>query len=682
MILSPNRKPLVIALALLLLHAGLIAQEQVDVERSGNKVILDGTVYYIHVVKPGQTLYAISRAYHISQKEIAVENPGVISGLRVGQALKIPVEPAMEAEIDTSQLEESELEGRVHEVQPGETLYRIARNYGVEEEALLQANQGLDIENLQPGQRLLIPGPADVVQQPVYNEEGFAYHRVKRRETLYSIARYYGVAVEEIREANPELGWGGPKTGQRIRIPLPQVIDHPETSFDSVMTDFDGTSESEEPLEDYNYEELSFEHYDPFHTYKIAFFIPFDFQEPEPLDSLLKDVNSIARRNRIIERYRMEQTIPQAVSFLEFFQGSLMAIDSLRQTGMQLDLRFYDTRRSMDHTLSIILDDDLEDFDLFIGPFYPFNLEIVAAFAEKHRIPVITPFYNEMNLVRSNPFLFQPSPSLEREYREAAKIIASKHMYNIVYVREEDSLDIEKHNYFKELIFDGFDDYRPSEPVTFKEIVQKLEHTDEIIHSLSKDKKNLVVVPTRNEALASRVVSSLYFQLKDYDIEIIGTPFWTEFSSIDFRYFHELNLIFYSSFWVDYLDPGIDRFMTSYRNFFYNEPLETSRKGLNYGIIGYDMTFYFINALRLYGSRFILSMDRYEPRMIQEPFKFRRVSSAGGYENEQIAFYQFSPDMSIHRIEVPELPERSFFFRPIEDLRRRRFLFRERNLDE
>ncbi len=71
----------------------------------------------------------------------------------------------------------------------------------------------------------------------------------------------------------------------------------------------------------------------------------------------------------------------------------------------------------------------------------------MSAFARKHRIPLVTPFYNELDLVRNNPYLFQLSPSLERGYREMAKLVASKHMYNIVYVREEDSLDMEKHEY-------------------------------------------------------------------------------------------------------------------------------------------------------------------------------------------------------------------------------------------
>ena len=107
MISYPNRKLVAFFLGLFLLQGFLEAQDPVTVERTNNKVILEGTVYYIHTVKPGETLYAISRAYNISQKAIAIENPGVISGIRIGQALKIPVNSEPLEEIDTSELVES-----------------------------------------------------------------------------------------------------------------------------------------------------------------------------------------------------------------------------------------------------------------------------------------------------------------------------------------------------------------------------------------------------------------------------------------------------------------------------------------------------------------------------------------------------------------------------------------------
>ncbi|NQU80994.1 MAG: LysM peptidoglycan-binding domain-containing protein, partial [Bacteroidetes bacterium] len=63
----------------LVLFAGTgIAQEKaVHVERSTDKILLEGKPYYIHVVKKGQTLYSISKVYNVSQKEISRENPTV-----------------------------------------------------------------------------------------------------------------------------------------------------------------------------------------------------------------------------------------------------------------------------------------------------------------------------------------------------------------------------------------------------------------------------------------------------------------------------------------------------------------------------------------------------------------------------------------------------------------------------
>lgn len=665
-------------LALFLLQASLEAQEAVTVERTNNKVILEGTVYYVHVVKPGETLYAISRAYNISQKEIAIENPGVISGIQIGQSLKIPVDPKLQDEVDTSERQEPKETGKYHTVLPGETLYGISRTYDLREEDIEQANQGLSASSLQPGQRLRIPERDLSEEEHAYNEEGLVYHKVKRKETLYSIAGYYNVSIEEIRAVNPELGWGGPKTGQTLRIPAPQLSDQPEEVDEYSLEDESIFGDPEDLAEEYDYDELDLRHENIRRTYRIAFFIPFDFREMEPLDSLIKDIESVSRRNRIIERYMMEEKIPQSVNFLEYFQGSLLAIDSMRQAGMKLEVHYFDTRRSLSRTRSILEEGDLEDFDLFMGPFYPFNLELVSDFALEHRIPVVTPFYDELDLIRRNPYLFQLSPSLESEYREAARLIASKHMYNIVYVRHEDSLDVEKHDYFKQLIFDGFDDYHPSDPVVFKEVVQELDRTEELIQSLSPDKKNLVVVPTADEALASSVVSSLFYQLNRFDIEIIGAPYWTEFSSIDFRYYHQLQLIFYNSFWVNYHDPLIEEFMSKYRKHFYNEPGINTKKGINYGILGHDMTLYFLNALKIYGPRFILSLDQYQPGLVQGPFTFNRVSMGGGYENTSISFYRFLPDMTIHKFEVPPLPEKNYFFQPAEDRMKRRYLYKDR----
>ena len=74
----------------------VLAQEGVDyqVHRSEDKIILEGKIYYIHLVGEKETLYGISRAYNVTEKVIASENPDVFAGLRIGMVLKIPADPA------------------------------------------------------------------------------------------------------------------------------------------------------------------------------------------------------------------------------------------------------------------------------------------------------------------------------------------------------------------------------------------------------------------------------------------------------------------------------------------------------------------------------------------------------------------------------------------------------------
>ena len=71
-------------------------QAQVAVERSTNIIRIGSKEYYMHQVKQGQTLWAISQAYNVSIEEIEMLNPEVKEGLKVGHVLGIPVRPPQE----------------------------------------------------------------------------------------------------------------------------------------------------------------------------------------------------------------------------------------------------------------------------------------------------------------------------------------------------------------------------------------------------------------------------------------------------------------------------------------------------------------------------------------------------------------------------------------------------------
>lgn len=85
----------------------------------------------------------------------------------------------------------------IHVVQRGENLYTIALQYGLTIDTLARLNGIANPNNLQVGQRLLVPAGNDLVGVPQPQ-----MHTVKPGETLRSIADLYGRSVEDLAAQN------------------------------------------------------------------------------------------------------------------------------------------------------------------------------------------------------------------------------------------------------------------------------------------------------------------------------------------------------------------------------------------------------------------------------------------------------------------------------------------------
>jgi murein DD-endopeptidase MepM/ murein hydrolase activator NlpD len=104
----------------------------------------------------------------------------------------------------------------VHIVQRGETIYSIARSYGVDNEELMRFNSITDASKLQIGQRVRIPDAAVSSSVPA---SGVIEYRVVRGDTLYSIARRYEIALQSLRTFNGLENNYVLKEGDTLRIP-------------------------------------------------------------------------------------------------------------------------------------------------------------------------------------------------------------------------------------------------------------------------------------------------------------------------------------------------------------------------------------------------------------------------------------------------------------------------------
>jgi LysM repeat protein len=127
-------------------------------------------------------------------------------------------DPETEEETEPEETEPESLQpGGTYVVQAGDTLFRIAQRYGITVEALARANNITNINRLDIGTVLTIPGPGDVPPAPEPGEEQI--HVVQAGETLFRIALRYGVTVEELASYNDIADPARIDVGQQIRIP-------------------------------------------------------------------------------------------------------------------------------------------------------------------------------------------------------------------------------------------------------------------------------------------------------------------------------------------------------------------------------------------------------------------------------------------------------------------------------
>lgn len=649
----------------LILGSILSVSSQVPVTTSQNKVVIEGKVYFLHVVKPGQTLYSISRAYLVPEADVIRENPGSDAGLQIGQVLKIPVSDVKEI-LPAETTVTPEGENLSHTVSAGETVFSIAKKYGLTIEDVEKSNPSIVNNQISVGQVLLIPRKKTTVQTI-----DFITHKVRRKETIYGIARMHSISEETLKEYNPELDRKLPRPGQTLRIPVihkqeqAAIIIPVQEKLDTIIPGFKVLAyDTLKIAGNYSYYLDSLPEIDR-RSLNIAYLLPFSYKPfvPAPPD-VEKPKDKDNRTNPVPEENPNDQMLSSR-NFLEFLEGSLLAIDSLKNVGVDVNVYIYDTHKSPEITRAIINSSDFRKMDLIIGPFYSYNVEIVSEYAKRNHIPLISPLSGDDNLVASNPFMFQLNPGYKAEFDRMADYVSRFHDKNIVLLHGADSSQLQQYAFLKNEMSIRLASATSPDTQRVTELVYDYNKKENLIHELqkvlSRDKENLLVIPETSEAFVTTVVTQLYFQLKNYRIEVVGMPHWNAFQNIDFIYFHKLALTFFTPYYFSYDSANIKHFLKDYRNTYYSEPVTLTKKGGVYAFLGYDISFNFIKLMDKYDKKFILHLNDPVSHELMNDFHFVPLGAEGGFENRSLVLVKFFENLDImaepYEIAVPAEPD-------------------------
>lgn len=178
--------------------------------------------YVKHVVAKGETISKIAQKYNIKPAAIYDLNPDAKNGIKFKEILLVPNTIDKKTTSITSSTVSKQKE---HLVMAQETLYGIAKQYGVKVADLYAINPSLEKKGLRVGNNINVPisESNDLIEVNIEQKQIFKTEikEVLPKETLYGIAKEYGVSVADIEKLNLELVNQTLKIGQKIVIPTP-----------------------------------------------------------------------------------------------------------------------------------------------------------------------------------------------------------------------------------------------------------------------------------------------------------------------------------------------------------------------------------------------------------------------------------------------------------------------------
>lgn len=638
-------------------------QLKIPVSQKQDSIGIKEKVSYYRASK-NETLKKIAGYFSLDESDLLECNPNLLHGiLPVNQIVRIPDRKRSKNSNLQEKNQPEDFNIISHKVTRKETLYGISQKYDCSVSDILKLNPEIkDRKRLRKGIILKIPvsvvpendnKETEVVLPEIIkpdkdnlfevNNSNFGKYILKRGETLYSISKRFFVTVDELNNDNPGIKMDDLIPGAIIRI---KKNNQNRNMFIPVY-DNDSFNISQKKIPCYDYGAA-------FKTYRVALMIPLFLSENKKLNSVVKrdsiEENILSPYDSLVSVMPSDGVVikkeykfyPESKSFLNFYEGVLLAVDSMKNAGMNVELYTFDTEQKKEVVDSLLNMDVFRSFDLIIGPVFPNLQKDVAAFAKLHRIAFISPLSSAGNIEESNPYYLKVNPKKDFFIQKTGdymkriclgKNIVFLKMGDYKYLKESALIDTLRKKYK-----DPFYTYAGEDQPDFHEYLYSSGELDGLRDIMKADRQNIVFIPSISEGQLSVAITNLNTLTEEgFPITLIGLSDYQRYKSIQTEYFYHTNLNYLSSYFIDYKSYSVNNFIHKFRNNFFAEPD-------NFSFQGYDVAFYFMNALKNYGHSFLENLPYLKVELLQDNFIFKKQSETGGYINEGLFVVKYSPD--------------------------------------
>jgi LysM repeat protein len=570
---------------------------------------IDGIEYYIYTVQASEGLYAISRKFGVTQAEINTSNPEIQTGLKVGQIIKIPVAKNAKTEVVTAK--SSEVVFVTHKVESKQTLYSISKLYDVSQEEIVKYNPQIE-KGLQSGVLLQIPKkhsqttpvtkevtsqqpqPKPVTPTPEVTTKttpeknhnpNYIKHIVKKKETIYSLSKLYGVDASEIIKLNPLVA-------QNLRVNdeilIPKIDNEVGKTSPSVQLELKASSNT-----------LNSELSGGKKHIKLVFLLPF----------MLKDNSSEISNDR----------------FVDFYAGALLAVDEGKEKGISFEISTFDTGNTEQQMLDVLTNPTLKSADLIIGPAFSNQISLMSKFSKENKITTLVPFSSRINDIDSNPYLFQFNPGKDVELNFVTNLLTSNYKNaNIIFANLPDISSMDEGNRW----VDELKEILKKKSVKFNQVELSTPDYSDFKSSFRKGVKNIVFFNTDKFAFVNPFLNPLVRQSDGFDLVLFEQYNW---KYQDIKIPAKINI---SPFEMSLSSVLPSKFNLKYFQIYGKQPATYSPR---FDLLGYDLTMYFITLLNLHGNKMAEHAENFVfTNGIQSLPKFKKIGHTGGFINQRV----------------------------------------------
>lgn len=445
-------------------------------------------------------------------------------------------------------------------------------------------------------------------------------HTVKKGQTLYMISKAYGVDVNDVIRENPEVK-EGLKSDQKLRIPSNKPAEPVQKKIPKTIVQEPKVPVPEPPPPEPAVEIPCGQDTSALkRIYNVALMMPLYLGEIDKMDTLKPPADAAS--------------VYRPLQFIQFYEGFLIALDSLKKMGLSVNLYMYDVNKDTLSTRRILKNPEMKKMDLIIGLLFHRNFQIVAAFAQKNNIPIVNPLSEREQILTGNTSVFKVYPSQETRITELADFLFKEYpSENILILRDFQYKEVD-------------------EPETLRKIcaernmnVHSMAGYGSAFESLSREKQNIIVVFSENKVFSIELVTKLSEFRNEYKLMLFGMPRWDKIEGLEPEYLVNLNTHVMAPSFIDYEEAETIKFVSQFQGRFKTDPELLAFQG-------FDIAVYFLSAMKLYGKAIDHCIPDFRIKSLQSEFQFIQTKG-NGFENRHWEIFNYG-NYKLNRVKISD----------------------------